>query len=458
MTGRVQTLRSSTAGNRPTGQQPGSLYVNFPDLQLGVVNASSAAQDLIGVRFFSTTTSYVVGNYVIQGGLLYRAIAAVSPGAFNAAQWAVADASSLTPNPNRIDNGDMWVDQHCCGTSVAAPGSDAVFCPDRFMAFNSVATSRFNVGQNYPAAITTKPPGFQYFLGVQSTSAYTPVAAAQLVIQHGIEAYAVSDLGFGAAGAQSVTVSFWARSSLTGNFSFALFSPNTVTTGVYRVYVTTYSLPTANTWTKIVITIPGDTTNPAAWPLVGLGPGLYLGFDLGSGSSIQTSTLNAWQTTAAFVATSGVKLCATNGANWAITGLKLEAGSVATAFPVEDLARKLARCQRYFNKTYNMAEIPGSGSRIGSSLEVFTGPTAMPATTAYCSLIWAYPVPMMVAPTITLYSPNSGAVGKAYAQNANADLTAAVQSGEKASTLLLSGAVANATDFILFHATASAEI
>jgi hypothetical protein len=376
-----------------------------------------------------------------------------------AAPKQYVDAMPIGVNPNRIDNGDMWVDQHFAGASIAVPASNAVYCPDRWFSYNSVAVSRFNVQQNLPA-ITTKPPGFQYFLGVQSTSAYTAVAGATLIVQHGIEADFIGDLGFGVAGAQSVTVSFWARSSLTGNFSFALFSPNPVATGgtTYRSYVTTYSLPTANTWTKIVITIPGDTTTPAAWPLVGTGPGLYLEFDLGSGSSVQTSTLNAWQTTAAFAATGAVHVTATNGANWAITGVKLEAGSVATAFPVEDLARKLARCQRYFNKTYNAAEVPGSPSRIGSSLEVFTGPTAMASGLAFCSLVWAYPVPMRATPTILMYSPNSGAGGRAYAQNAAVDLACGTQPTEKAATLLLSGTAAQATDFILFHATASAEI
>jgi hypothetical protein len=85
---RVQTLRFSTAGVRPTGRQPGELYVNWPDYQLGVINASSAAVDLIAVRFFSTLASYAIGDFVWQAGELYRAIAAVAPGAFTLAQWS----------------------------------------------------------------------------------------------------------------------------------------------------------------------------------------------------------------------------------------------------------------------------------------------------------------------------------------------------------------------------------
>jgi hypothetical protein len=52
-----------------------------------MVNASNAAQDLIGVRYFSTTANYAVGDHVIQGGQIYRANQAVTAGAFNASQW-----------------------------------------------------------------------------------------------------------------------------------------------------------------------------------------------------------------------------------------------------------------------------------------------------------------------------------------------------------------------------------
>jgi hypothetical protein len=84
---RIQTLRSSTPGARPAGRQPGELYVNWPDLQLGVVDSTSAPVDLIAVRYFSTLTAYAVGDFVIQVGALYVANSVVAPGPFNPAQW-----------------------------------------------------------------------------------------------------------------------------------------------------------------------------------------------------------------------------------------------------------------------------------------------------------------------------------------------------------------------------------
>ena len=56
MTTRVQALRSSTRADLPAAgtRLPGELWTNFPDLQLGVIDASKNAQRLVAVRYFST--------------------------------------------------------------------------------------------------------------------------------------------------------------------------------------------------------------------------------------------------------------------------------------------------------------------------------------------------------------------------------------------------------------------
>jgi hypothetical protein len=112
MTGRVQSLRSNVAGNRPTGRQPGELYVNWPDAQLGVINNSSAPQDLIAVRFYSIGANYNVGDFTIQGGQLYRCVVANAPGAFNPAQWAQIGGSIVIGDvaPSNPQPGTLWWD------------------------------------------------------------------------------------------------------------------------------------------------------------------------------------------------------------------------------------------------------------------------------------------------------------------------------------------------------------
>lgn len=89
MPSRVQTLRSSTAGSRPAGgtREAGELYANYADRQIGIIDVAKAPMDLLAVRVFSTTASYVAGDLVVQAGQLYRAKGSVSPGVFTPASW-----------------------------------------------------------------------------------------------------------------------------------------------------------------------------------------------------------------------------------------------------------------------------------------------------------------------------------------------------------------------------------
>ncbi len=112
MPDQVFTLRSTVPGARPAGRDPGELYVNFPDQQIGVVDESAAPVDLVAVRFFSATASYTAGDHTVQGGKLYRAIVAVNPGDFSSTQWeqiggsvTVSDAPPAIPQP-----GQLWFD------------------------------------------------------------------------------------------------------------------------------------------------------------------------------------------------------------------------------------------------------------------------------------------------------------------------------------------------------------
>lgn len=109
MVNRVQTLRSSAPGvlPQPGTRQPGELWLNFADFGFGFVDASQTAQKLLAVRWFVTTASYAVGDFVLQGGNLYRAIAPSAAGTFVAANWSkVGTAADLTAMQAYVDAGD----------------------------------------------------------------------------------------------------------------------------------------------------------------------------------------------------------------------------------------------------------------------------------------------------------------------------------------------------------------
>ena len=92
---RTQLKRSTLAGERlGTGEiPPGSLFVNIPDRQIAVSDALEVGRELIGVRQYSTESSYLTGEHAVRNGALIRATENVSPGAYNSAQWTAAGYS-----------------------------------------------------------------------------------------------------------------------------------------------------------------------------------------------------------------------------------------------------------------------------------------------------------------------------------------------------------------------------
>ena len=213
----------------------------------GVISATPPAPYILPPA--STT---ILGGVKVDG----TTITATGAGVISAA-GAIPSA-----NPNRIDNGDMYVDQHNGGASFVNVAG-GVWSPDRWQTAGSKA-NKLTFGQNYTNL--PKPVGFPYFLGVQTTTAVaSPAAGDYFQIVQVLEGDTIGDFMWGTANAQPITLSFWVCSSLTGTFSGCLYNYGATT----RSYVFTYSIPTANTWTKIVSNIPGDTAG--TWVMSGNG-------------------------------------------------------------------------------------------------------------------------------------------------------------------------------------------
>jgi hypothetical protein len=207
------------------------------------------------------------------------------------------------------------------------------------------------------------PAGFNNSLLATVTTIDSSLAAGDTyAISQAIEGFNVADLGFGAVGAQAVTLSFWVRSSVTGTFGGALTNNN-----LTRSYAFTYTVSSANTWEQKTVTITGDTTG--TWTTDN-SAGLRVYWGLGVGSTLSISA-GSWQGAGAISATGATNLMATNGATWQITGVQLEAGSVATPFEQIDYGRELIMCQRYYAKlstnASNLFTAYGSGFAASST-------------------------------------------------------------------------------------------
>jgi hypothetical protein len=302
-------------------------------------------------------------------------------------------AQSLQGFRNRIINGGMVIDQRNAGASINN-STLGVYSVDRWAIFGPTS-ARFSVQQN--AGSVTPPSGFRNYLGATSLAATSLGSTDDYLVYQRIEGFNTADLGFGAAGASSVTLSFWVRSSLTGTFGGAL--QNAI---LDRSYVFSYAISAANTWEYKTVTIAGDTTG--TWNTTN-GLGIGVSFSLGSGTG-KSTTAGSWVNGNLNGVTGGVSVVGTNGATWQITGVQLEAGSVATPFEQRDYGRELIMCQRYFCKTYSTNTSPATVTNTGSiytvSVSTGTGTTAAG---------WDFPVEMRADPTVTFYNPISGATG-----------------------------------------------
>ena len=243
-------------------------------------------------------------------------------------------AGNATRFKNRIINGDMRIDQRNAGASVTP--TTGQYLVDRFSALLTQA-SKYTAQQN--AAAVTPPTGFINYLGITSSSAYSVLAGDFFAIVHKIEGLNVADLDWGTASAKTVTLSFQVRSSLTGSFG-----GNLKNSAGNRSYPFTYSIPTANTWTTISVTVAGDTSG--TW-LTTNGIGIEVDFGLGVGSTY-SGTAGSWSANNYVSATGAVSVVGTSGATFYITGVQLEVGTSATGFEYVDYGTQLAMCQRYY--------------------------------------------------------------------------------------------------------------
>jgi hypothetical protein len=267
---------------------------------------------------------------------------AITVGTNQAVTMGAVSSSSLTVNSNnisavnslgfrnRIINGAMVIDQRNNGASVTP--ANGAYTLDRFW-YNATQTSKATIQQS-----TVAPTGFTNSLLVTSSSAYSITSSDVFGVVQRIEGFNTADLGFGTASASTVTVSFWVRSSLTGAFGGSMYN-----SAADRCYPFSYTINSANTWEQKTVTIAGDTTG--TW-LTNNGIGITVYFCLGTGS-FYGGTANAWAGSTKLGVTGQVSLVGTNGATWYVTGVQLEAGSVATPFERRDYGRELIMCQRY---------------------------------------------------------------------------------------------------------------
>ena len=210
---------------------------------------------------------------------------------------------------------------------------------DRFKAL-SVTDGDASIHQhtNVPTQVQTGGVQFAYSLRVNCTTADTSLGASQyIVVSQRVEGRNLRHLGFGLAGTRYATLQFWQRSPAgTYYVSFRNASYN-------RYYLGSYTIASANTWEKHVITIPIDTSGTWASDH---STGLDIQWSLGNGSP--TGTVGSWTGGSSHAGSGQFNFFGTVGNDFYLTGVQFEAGTVATPFESIDYGSELAKCQRYY--------------------------------------------------------------------------------------------------------------
>ncbi len=331
---------------------------------------------------------------------------------------------------NRIINGECRVAQRAASATAVSGQYVAV---DRFRTSQPGTTAVVTMSQS-----TDAPAGFQNSLRLTVATADASVATGDaFVVQQLIEGFNCADLI-----GQPFTLSFWVRSAKTG-----IHCVSFANAGADRSYLLEYTVNAANTWEYKTLTVtPGlitaGTTNYTN------GAGVDVRWSLMGGATFQ-ATAGVWQTGNFTNTANQVNVLDTAGNVFAITGVQLEAGSIATPFERVDHGEMLRRCQRYFEKTYNQAVVPGTATDLGAFFCARVDAVGGGGT--------AFKVAKRAAPSVIVYSPVSGAAGFARNYSNNSDTAASAQSIGESGFYLLAGSAINGQGLGIQYA-ASAEL
>ena len=269
---------------------------------------------------------------------------------------------------NKIINGDFGIWQRG-GAGGYTPTVSAMEGADRWTTWwngtggtRSVSRSTFALGQ------TAVPNNPKYHMTINTSV----IGTGQSVTDFWQKIENVNTFA-----GETVTLSFWWKSTSAATQTSPFITQNFGTGGspstAVETFLTTTSLPSANTWTKysVAVTLP----------------------------SISGKTLGASKDHL-FV---GLRFLTTVACTIDISSVQLEQGSVSTPFEQRPAQTEFALCQRYYQTSYyNGVTVPTNISQPG----IVVGGAPSVAHNAFIAHV-VYPVTMRAAPTLNIYSYTS---------------------------------------------------
>ena len=309
---------------------------------------------------------------------------------------------------NIIINGDMSIAQR--GTSESGVTGSGYFTCDRW---NLQAT---NVGTWTQTQETDVPSGqgFAKSFKMDCTTANASLAVtAYLKVRHKIEGQNLQYIKKGTSSAESLTLSFWVKSNKTGTYIVEFEDRDN-----NRHISQSYTINTANTWEKKILTYDGDTSGALDNDNT---DAINIAWYLAAGSNNTSGTLaTSWQNIVSTDRAVGqVNLADSTSNEWYITGVQLEAGTTASDFEFLPYDVNLQRCQRYCYAYANYGAGATSGNYMLSARYATSG--------SHTTIV--YPTQMRIEPSITYGTAGGGVVDTDYSTPSNLQLLDASDAG-----------------------------
>ena len=297
-------------------------------LKVNAIKHNSATSDAITMASDGTCTAKLTS--IGGGGLSHRNL--IINGAMNVAQRGVTSTST----------GYQTVDRFQCGAG--------------------------NVNENptfaqvdVASGTTPYTLGFRKALKITNGNQTTLDTGDEINIVYNIEAQDLITSGWNYKSSSSfATWSFWIKSSVAQNFRGYIRTYDNTATG----YAFETGNLSANTWTKIVRTIPGnsglDIDNDN-----GTGLQIRLLAYIGTAYTDNSTPTHQWVTynSSARTPDNTSTWYQTDNATLEITGYQFEVGDTATSFEHISYGEELLRCQRYCMKWWNHGEPNNNHSR-----------------------------------------------------------------------------------------------
>lgn len=265
------------------------------------------------------------------------------------------------------------------GTSATGITTASYNTVDRqYTEINNAGTWTMTQSDDVPAG-----EGFTKSLKYDCTTADASLGTSHYFIhRHSFEGQDLQRLMYGTPNAKPATISFYVKSNKTGTYICEF--QQLATDGSYPRSGKAFTIDSANTWEKKIVTINGNT---AKFIPDSSARGIDLMIWMGAGTDFTSGTFNAGNSWT----TSNTERCgaltvniADNTANEILfTGLQVEVGDTVTEFEHRSFAEELALCKRYFFKAKFAHSAYGT-------------------TSVYPEKQYYYPVEMRANPTISI--------------------------------------------------------